>query len=578
MKIPSLGGAKYSLAFTDDFSRKVWVYFLKKKSETFEKFKDFKKQVETESGKKIKVLRTDGGGEYGSREFKRFCKANDIKRHLTATFSIAEWSSRVKKQNRTIFEMVRSMLKGKNLHHSFWAEVVHTTMYVMNQSPTKAVRNIIPEEAWSSRKPQVKHLRVYGSVAYVHILKEKRHKLEEKSLKCIFVGYSDVSKAYKLWDPEAKRVVISRDVIFGNRYRKRHLSIEFEDKKKEEPVTEEKTSKTPITYRRRKAEQKEMESEEKKVGSTPSTSKPKLKWYQSTIKDSKLTNTPLVEGETSRLRRFARLQTNVALMSVVANSLEPTSYKEAKEDQHWVDVMKVEYNALMKHKTWRLVKLPKEKEAIGCKWVFRMKYKVDGTIDKHKARLVEKGYTQKEGIDYEETFAPTTKMITIRLVLAIAAQLGWQVHQMDVKSAFLNGDLKEEVYMQQPEGFELKGKEKLVCKLNKPLYGLKQPHAWYIKIDEHLRGNSFQRSASDPNLYVKKKDGDLVILVVYVDDLVITGNSLKLIDKVKGDLGKAFEMTDLGLMEDCKPMDTPMEAGLKLTANEESKMVDEILY
>ena len=165
--------------------------------------------------------------------------------------------------------------------------------------------------------------------------------------------------------------------------------------------------------------------------------------------------------------------------------------------------------------------------------------------------------------------------------------------------------------MQQPKGFEVKCKERLVCKLDKALYGLKQaPGAWYIKIDEHLKGSGFQRSASDPNLYMKKKDGDLVILVVYVDDLVITGNSLKLIDEVNTDLGKAFEMTDLVLlhyclgievwqnkdgifisqtkyakellktfrMEDCKPTDTPMETGLKLTKSEESKKVDETLY
>eukprot|EP01018_Ginkgo_biloba_P014420 Gb_10191 [translate_table: standard] len=202
---------------------------------------------------------------------------------------------------------------------------------------------------------------------------------------------------------------------------------------------------TPSTSKK-----KQKESEEKADGSRPSTSKSKPKWYQSTMKDSKLTNTPLVEGETSGLR------------STVTNSLEPTSYKEAKEDQHWVDAMKVEYNALIKNKTWRLVELSKEKKKIGCKWVFRMKYKADGTINKHKARFVVKGYAQKEGIDSEETFTPTAKMITIRLVLAIAAQLGWKVHQMDVKSSFLNGDLKEEVYMQQPEGFEVKGKEKLV--------------------------------------------------------------------------------------------------------------------
>lgn len=256
---------------------------MKKKSETFEKFKDFKKQVETENGKKIKVLRIDGGGEYGSREFKRFCKANGIKRHLTAAYT-PQQNGVAERKNRTIFKMARSMLKGKNLHHSFWAEAVHTAVYVINRSPMKAVRNITPKEAWSGRKPQVKHLRVFGSVAYVHIPKEKRHKLEEKSLKCIFVGYNDVSKAYKLWDPEAKKVVISRDVIFEETGTEKDTQIiEFEDKMKEEPVTEEKTSKTPITYRRRKAnekkdaEQKDTESEDKTVGSTPSTSKQKQK-------------------------------------------------------------------------------------------------------------------------------------------------------------------------------------------------------------------------------------------------------------------------------------------------------------
>eukprot|EP01018_Ginkgo_biloba_P014433 Gb_10172 [translate_table: standard] len=409
MKTPSLGGAKYFLTFTDDFSRKVWVYFLKNKSETLEKFKDFKKQVE-ESNKKIKVLKTDKGGEYRSREFERFCKVNDIKRYLIVAYNL--------QQNGI----------EKNLHNSFWVEAGHIAIYVMNRSPRKAIKNIRQEETWLGRKP--KSFLKFGSVPYVHIPKEKRHKLEEKS-------QNDVSKAYKLWDPEAKKVVISRDVIFdaiGTRLDSQ--VIEFEDlgekiedlvitwdcfpssvanfqmiiistmalsqpryfsvrawcfsSHREEPLytqccypqVEEKISKTP---RRRKAnnkmdaKQKEKESEVKSEGS------------QSTMKDAKLTKPPVIEEETSGLRS-PRFQTNFALMSMIANSSEPNSYKEAKEEQHWVDAMKVKYNALMKNKTLRLVELPKGKDAIGCKWVFRTKYKVDDTIDKHKARLVVKGY------------------------------------------------------------------------------------------------------------------------------------------------------------------------------------------
>jgi hypothetical protein len=136
--------------------------------------------------------------------------------------------------------------------------------------------------------------------------------------------------------------------------------------------------------------------------------------------------------------------------------------------------MEAEHESLMKNQTWDLTALPSGKKPIGCKWVYKIKYKADGTLDKYKAWLVAKGFSQRESIDYEETFAPTTKMSTIRLVLAMTTQQGWKVHHMDVKSAFLNGDLKEVVYMCRLEGFQVAGKEHLVCRLKKALYGLKQ--------------------------------------------------------------------------------------------------------
>eukprot|EP00253_Pinus_taeda_P007440 PITA_07440 len=154
---------------------------------------------------------------------------------------------------------------------------------------------------------------------------------------------------------------------------------------------------------------------------------------------------------------------------------EPTSFKEAASHDEWKESMQKEYDALIKNGTWKLlVDPPFGTKPIGCKWVYKNKYKADGSLDKHKARLVAKVFAQKEGVDYEETFSPTAKWASIRTLFALAAQNGWKVHQMDVKTAFLNGGLKENVFMSQPKGFSVKGHEHKVCKLVKSLYGLKQ--------------------------------------------------------------------------------------------------------
>jgi hypothetical protein len=179
-------------------------------------------------------------------------------------------------------------------------------------------------------------------------------------------------------------------------------------------------------------------------------------------------------------------------MANIQEIYEPQVFKESKGRPEWEKAMEVEHESLMKIKTWDLTSLPSGKKPIGCKWVYKVKYKADGTLKKYKARLVAKLFSQREGIDYEEIFSPTTKMSTIHLVLAMPAQRGWKVHQMDVKSAFLNGDLNEVVYMCQPEGFQVAGKDHLVFKLKKALYGLKQaPMAWYIKIDRYLVQQGF---------------------------------------------------------------------------------------
>jgi len=210
--------------------------------------------------------------------------------------------------------------------------------------------------------------------------------------------------------------------------------------------------------------------------------------------------------------------------------------------------MQKEYDALIKNDTWKLVDPPLGTRPIGYKWVYENKYKADGSLDKHKDRLVEKVFSQKEGVDYEETFSPTAKWATIRTLFALTAQNNWKVHQMDVKTTLLNAYLKENVFMSHPKGFVVKGHEHKVCKLMKSLYGLKQaPRAWYEKLSKHLlKLNIKHYDLDDATLFIKKIGKTVVYLVVYVDDLLMTGNNESYITSIKKELRKGFEMTDLG--------------------------------
>jgi len=203
--------------------------------------------------------------------------------------------------------------------------------------------------------------------------------------------------------------------------------------------------------------------------------------------------------------------------------------------------------ALDANATWELVALPEDKKAIGCKWVYKVKHNVDGSMSRYKARLVAKGYAQTYDIDYEEIYSPVAKMTTVRAIIIIVTTKGWSLHQMDVKNVFLHGDLQEEVYMEQPLGYVDQTHPNLVCKLKKALYGLKQAlRAWSEKIGEYLVTSGFQTSNADFSLYVKKTDHGIIVIVIYVDDLIITGDSDADISDLKKLLKQKFEMKDLG--------------------------------
>eukprot|EP00253_Pinus_taeda_P002136 PITA_02136 len=254
----------------------------------------------------------------------------------------------------------------------------------------------------------------------------------------------------------------------------------------------------------------------------------------------------LAGDPTDQRRTRSQFERASSLLAQVSANYDPDTFEEASGHPDWDAAMNEEYRSLLANDTWDLVPLPKGRKLVRCKWVYRTKYGPNGKVDKHKARLVAKGFSQVEGIDYTETFSPVAKMNSVRLVLSLAASFKWEVHQMDVKSSFLHGDLHEEIYMEQPIGF-IQTDSSLVCRLKKSLYGLKQaPRAWYAKMDSFLLESGFSRCHSDNTVYTKKEGKSLIILVLYVDDLILTGSDPNLINHVKSSLKKKFEMTDLG--------------------------------
>lgn len=510
MRTESLSKSKYFLLFTDDYSRMSWVYFLKQKSEAFETFKSFKAFVEKQSGCVIKTLRTDRGGEFVSNEFDSYCDENGIFRELTAPYT-PEQNGVAERKNRTVVEMARCMLKVKGLPNSFWAEAVATAVYLLNISPTKAVQNQTPYEAWKGRRPRVGHLRIFGSIAYVLNTSENQQKLDSKSEKCIFIGYCPKSKAYRLYNPKDGKLIVSRNVMFDE-----NSCWQWND-----------------------------------CGEQPKA----IQWNEKMDQPMSSTNgegclDDPQSNDDEPPRKSRSLQEIYDSCNFALFVSDPTCFNEAKGRDEWCKAMKEEIKAIERNQTWELVDRPTNHNIIGLKWIYKTKFHADGSIQKHKARLVAKGYAQKEGIDYLETFSPVARFETIRAVIAVAAQMRWPIYQFDVKTAFLNGELKEDVYVTQPEGFVISGQDEKVYKLRKALYGLKQaPRAWYSKLDAYFCQNKFEKSPNEPTLYLKRQGiNETLIVCVYVDDIIYTGSSCSLVEEFKQSMMQNFEMSDLGLL------------------------------
>jgi histone deacetylase 1/2 len=292
-------------------------------------------------------------------------------------------------------------------------------------------------------------------------------------------------------------------------------------------------------------------------------------------------------------------------MSTIAAAEEPFSVNDALLDDRWVHAMNTEYSALLKNNTWHLVPPPKGKNIIGCKWVYKVKRKADGSVDRYKARLVAKGYKQRYGLDYEDTFSPVVKAATIRLILSLAVSKGWSLRQLDVQNAFLHGVLEEEVYMHQPPGYKDSVHPHYVCKLDKAIYGLKQaPRAWYARLCSQLIKLGFTPSKGDTSLFYYHQGSHTMFVLIYVDDIVVASSSTAATQALLRDLEQQFALKDLGNlhyflgieikrssdalimsqtryasdilkrsgMDKCKPIDTPMSITEKLSVTQGSSL------
>ncbi|KAJ9552913.1 LOW QUALITY PROTEIN: hypothetical protein OSB04_016958 [Centaurea solstitialis] len=596
------GGYQYFITFTDDFSRYGYVYLMRHKSESFEKFKEYQNEVQNQLDRKIKFLRLDRGGEYLSQEFGNHLIECGIVSQLTPPYT-PQMNGVSERRNRTLLDMVRSMMCHSTLPVSFWGHALETAAHILNRAPTKSVEKT-PYELWKGKKPKMSFLKIWGCEVYVK--RPTSEKLKPKSDKCFFVGYPKTTMGYYFYNPEENKVFVARN---GKLLEEKFLSsgntredvvdeenttpivepeIQHENvEPQSEPIEEVQTQdlrrsnrvrqepdrylgflvtqdsgdlNEPTSYGEAVSDSESEQWQEAMKAEMQSMYDSQVKHYTREDVVDEENTTPIVEPEiqhenvepqsepieevqTQDLRRSNRVRQEPDrylgfLVTQDSGDLnEPTSYGEAvsdSESEQWQEAMKAEMQSMYDSQVWELPDLTQHCRAVGRKWVFKKKTDMDGNVHTFKARLVAKGFTQTHGMDYDETFSSVAMLKAIRILMAISAYFNYEIWQMDVKTAFLNGKLTEDVYMEQPEGFEDPKNPNKVCKLLKSIYGLKQAsRSWNLHFDERIKEFGFAKSEFEPCVYTKFSGSIVTFLVLYVDDILLIGNDVPTLQSVK---------------------------------------------
>jgi transposase InsO family protein len=525
MQVESMGGRRYALVVVDDFSRFTWIDFIREKSDSFDVLKLLCLQLQREKNLSIVRIRSDHGREFENAKLSDFCESEGIKQEFSSPIT-PQQNGVVERKNRTIQESARAMLHAKKLPYHFWAEAMNTACYVHNRVTMRKGTNCTIYELWKDRKPTVKYFHVFGSKCYILADREQRRKMDPKSDEGIFLGYSRNSRAYRVYNSRTKTMMESINVVIDDLGTDTEADV-AEDVEAFPPTGTSGESRT-------NAQEDEEVRETHTVNKGPSVRVQKNHPQELIIGDPQ-------QGITTR--RTNEVISNSCFVSL----MEPKNVKEALKDEYWIEAMQEELNQFTRSEVWDLVPRPNGVNVIGTKWVYKNKTDEKGVITRNKARLVAQGYTQVEGLDFDETFAPVARLEAVRLLLGVACILKFKLYQMDVKSAFLNGYLQEEVYVEQPKGFVDTKYPDYVYKLKKALYGLKQaPRAWYERLTQFLVNNGYRKGGSDKTLFVKESEGNLMIAQIYVDDIVFGGMSNQMVQHFISQMQSEFEMSLVG--------------------------------
>ncbi|RKK64725.1 Retrovirus-related Pol polyprotein from transposon TNT 1-94 [Fusarium oxysporum] len=571
----SIDGHRYWACFIDDFTKMTWVFPIKHKSEFGGCFRRLLEQVETPT-RRCRYLRLDRAGENQADTLTLYCENKMIEMMLSATEQ-HEQNGVAEVANRVLLEKVTSTLIHSGLETKYWPYVLKAMAYVRNISPASGCQ-VTPYEAWHKEVPDLSHLRVIGSRGFAKIPSAKRKKMGDKTVPCRLLGYQG-STNYVLVDDDGK-IFFANNVVFDEKFllRKRAGSdqltgepnakrMDFTPSLPTVPITENsRTEEVQTTPHQSNPPDQNESNIHVELGTPERTQSPNGAVDEQQAATGEAEHHPELRFPVRETRgqipsRYTALAqqdpgaqqnqwgfTMIAIhLAMIANNLEPTepkTFAEAMNSPHseqWMQAMMDEIDSLMRNDTFIPVNVPPEKHSLQGKWVYKLKRGKDGEITRFKARFVVRGFEQKEGIDYHETFAAVVKPMSYKMIFAIAAALDLELEQMDVKTAFLYGDVEEEIYIAQPQGFDDKSGK--VFRLRKALYGLKQsPRIWYQTLSSFLDTLGFKPLNADVGVFIR----GTTYIAVYVDDLLIAGPDKEEIRQIKASLNKKFEMTDLG--------------------------------